>query len=110
MTNAKTEQCRKNIKCERGYLTDTAASSSSFCLWTCRTRLNTDGLKGAGDTHQTELTEFKPVKIVHVVRKKEECLWESAGYLFTTLATVLSLTAASSSSGGDGSGKKRKGL
>lgn len=56
------------------------------------------------------MTEFKPVKIVHVVRKKEECLWESAGYLFTTLATVLSLTAASSSSGGDGSGKKRKGL
>lgn len=86
-------------------MTDTAPCSSSFCLWTCRTRLNTDGLKGAGDTHQTELTEFKPVKYFILLEKRGAFVGVT-GYLLTTLATVLSLTAAPSSSDKDGSGKK----
>lgn len=54
------------MKGEGGHLTDTAASSSSFCLWTCRTRLNTDGLKER-ETGQTE---------IHTSHRQQERLQE----------------------------------
>lgn len=38
-----------------------ASSSSSFCLWTCLTRLNTDGLKATSDNTSNWKATFKNV-------------------------------------------------